>query len=153
MKFRVDVAMMCKMGFDIGLKDLNADELTFCQEAVANYHRLKPIILNGDFYRLVSPYDTEHMSVMYVGDNQKEAILYAYDIHPRYAESTYPVLLQGLDPVKMYKVEEINLMPDTESGTAINGQTYSGDYLMKVGVRVFSARQTTSHIFEITAVN
>ena len=152
-KFRVDVAMMCKMGFDIGLKDLNADELTFCQEAVATYHRLKPIILNGDFYRLVSPYDTEHMAVMHVGDNQKKAILYAYDIHPRFAESTYAVQLQGLDPDKMYKIEEINLMPDTESKAVINGQTYSGDYLMKVGVRVFSARQTTSHIFEITALD
>ena len=29
-KFRTDVASMCKLGFDLGLKELNADELTYC---------------------------------------------------------------------------------------------------------------------------
>ena len=29
-KFRTDVASMCKLGFDLGLKELNADEQTFC---------------------------------------------------------------------------------------------------------------------------
>lgn len=40
-KFRTDVASMCKLGFDLGLKELNADELAYCQEAVANWTRLK----------------------------------------------------------------------------------------------------------------
>ena len=30
-KFRTDVAMMGKLGFDIGLKELSADELAYCQ--------------------------------------------------------------------------------------------------------------------------
>ena len=53
-KFRTDVAMMCKMGFDISLKEMNDDEMKYCQEAVANYKRLKGTILDGDLYRLVS---------------------------------------------------------------------------------------------------
>lgn len=153
LKFRVDVAMMCKLGFDIGLKEMSADEQAFCKQAVADYRRLKPVIMDGDFYRLVSPYDTEHMAVMHVAPDQKKALLYAYDIHPRFSETTYPVLLQGLDPAKTYKLEEINLMPGSEPGASIHGKTYSGDYLMKAGVRVFSARQATSHIFEITALD
>ena len=44
-KFRTDVASMCKLGFDLGLKELNADEQTFCQNAVANWTRLKKVIL------------------------------------------------------------------------------------------------------------
>ena len=56
-KFRTDVASMCKLGFDLGLKELNADEQTYCQNAVANWTRLKKVILDGDQYRLVSPYD------------------------------------------------------------------------------------------------
>ena len=36
-KFRTDVASMCKLGFDIGLKDLTAEELDYCQQAVANW--------------------------------------------------------------------------------------------------------------------
>lgn len=150
-KFRVDVAMMCKMGFDIGLHDMSPEDLQFCQEAVKNYNRLKPAILEGDFYRLVSPYESNHTSVMSVTTDKSKAVLYAYDIHPRFAEPRYPVCLKGLDPDKMYKVEEINLMPGKRSFFQENGKVFSGDYLMKVGLRVFTGRQTNSSIFEITA--
>ena len=72
---------MCKLGFDLGLKELNADEQTFCQNAVANWTRLKKVILDGDQYRLVSPYDGNHMSVMYAAPDKNKAVLYTYDIH------------------------------------------------------------------------
>lgn len=150
-KFRTDVAMMCKLGFDLSLKELSDDEQAYCREAVANYKRLKPVILDGDFYRLVSPYDTNHTSVMSVGKAKDKAVLYAYDIFPRFAEKTFAVKLQGLDPDKMYKVEEICLMPGTESRFAQNGQVFSGDYLMKVGLYVFTASALNSRIIEVTA--
>ena len=35
-KFRTDVAMMCKLGFDIIVKDLPDDELQFCRQALRN---------------------------------------------------------------------------------------------------------------------
>ena len=65
-KFRTDVASMCKLGFDIGLKELTADELTYCQTAVANWKRLQSAIMDGDQYRLVSPYEGNHMALNYV---------------------------------------------------------------------------------------
>lgn len=151
-KFRTDVAMMCKLGFDLGLKELNADELAFCQEAVAIFKRLKKTILDGNQYRLVSPYNNNHTAVMYVDENQNKAVLYAYDIHPRYQEKLFPVKLQGLDNRKMYKVEEINLMPGTKSELKANGKVYSGDYLMKVGLEAFSIQATNSKVIEITAL-
>ena len=150
-KFRTDVASMCKLGFDLGLKELNADEQTYCQNAVANFNRLKPVILDGELYRLVSPYEGNHMSVMYVGEGQKKAVLYAYDIHPRFGEKLLPVKLQGLDPMKMYKVEEINLTPGKKSRLEANGKTFSGDYLMKVGLNVFTGGQAQSRVVELVA--
>ena len=50
-KFRTDVAMMCKLGFDIKLEDMNQNEHLYCDQAVKNYNRLKPVILEGDMYR------------------------------------------------------------------------------------------------------
>ena len=150
-KFRTDVASMCKLGFDMGLKELSEDELAYCQNAVANFNRLKPVILDGELYRLVSPYEGNHMSVMYVGEGQKKAVLYAYDIHPRFGEKLLPVKLQGLDPMKMYKVEEINLMPGKKSRLEANGKTFSGDYLMKVGLNVFTGGQAQSRVVELVA--
>ena len=129
-KFRTDVASMCKLGFDIGLKDMKADELTYCQEAVANYKRLKPVILDGDQYRLVSPYDGNHMAVMYTApDASKPSSLPTTSIRVRRETTTGK--LRGLDAQKMYRVKEINLMPGRKSNLSGNEKIFSGDYLMK----------------------
>lgn len=150
-KFRTDVASMCKLGFDMGLKELNPDELSYCQTAVANWKRLQNAIMDGIQYRLISPYESNHMALNYVSKDMNKAVLFAYDIHPRFQEKLMPVKLQGLNPNKQYKVEEINLMPSTESKLQANGRTYSGDFLMKVGLDVLGITATQSHVIELTA--
>ena len=151
LKFRVDVASMCKLGFDIRVSEMKETELAFCQQAVKNFKRLEEVILNGDLYRLVSPYEGNHAALMYANKDREKALLFTFDIHPRYGEQTYPVRLEGLDPDKQYKIEEINLMPGNKSSVSANGKTFSGDYLMKVGIPLFSATENTSHVLEITA--
>jgi len=155
-KFRTDVAMLCKLGFDLSLKNLTPDEMAYCKTAVANYKRLENITLDGDMYRLVSPYEGNHTATMYVGDNKSKAVLYAFDIHPRFQEKIMPVRLQGLDPAKNYQIEEINLMTGSKNNRSMmsgneDPKVYSGDYLMKVGLNVFTTMQTSSHMYEITA--
>ena len=149
-KFRTDVAMMCKFGFDISFKDLTENERTFCTQAVTNYNQFKDAILEGDFYRLVSPYDGNHASVMHVNENKDKAILFTYDLFPLYSEKTFPIKLQGLDSQKRYKVTEINLMPNSNSSLSANGKTYSGDYLMKVGIEGFTASRMNSRVIKLT---
>ncbi|MDH8702691.1 alpha-galactosidase [Dysgonomonadaceae bacterium PH5-43] len=151
-KFRVDVAMMCKMGFDIRTHEMSDNEQKFCQQAVKDYKRLKPAILDGDQYRLVSPYETEHMSVMYVTEGKDKAVLFAYDIYPRIGDKMLPVKLQGLDSNKNYKIEEINIMPGRKSSLGSNGQVFSGDFLMKVGLDVLTTGHTNSKVIEISSV-
>ena len=151
-KFRTEVAMMCKMGFDISLKDLSANELAYCQQAVANYKRLKPVILDGDLYRLVSPYEGNHMAVTHVAKDQSKAVLFAYDIYPRFGEKLFPIRPQGLDPDKRYRVEEINLIPSDQSSLDSNGQVFSGDFLMKVGIDAFTTNPMSSRVIELTEV-
>lgn len=150
LKFRVDVAMMCKLGFDIGIAGMTDEEQEFCRGAVSHFKRLSPVILQGDFYRLVSPYETNHASVMHVDKNKDKAVVYAYDLHPRFGEKLFPVKLQGLDPVKKYLVEEINLMPGKKSRLKSNGGIFTGDYLMKVGLNLLTGAHTSSRIIEIT---
>ena len=150
-KFRTDMASMCKLGFDIGLTEMNEDELAYCRVAVANWNRLKPAILEGVQYRLVSPYESNHMAVGYVNEDKDCAVLFAYDIHPRFQEKLLAVRLQGLDPGKKYLVKEINLMPGVSSSLKANGKVYSGDYLMKVGLDVFGFRQMQSRVIEFVA--
>ena len=86
------------------------------------------------------------MAVNYVDATQSKAVLFAFDIHPRYAERLLPVRLQGLDPNKLYRIEEINLMPGGKPTLKSNGKVYSGDYLMKIGLSVFTPQDGTSHV-------
>lgn len=90
---------------------------------------------------------------MHVNDSKQKAVLYTYDIYPRYKEKLVPIKLQGLDPHKQYEVKEINLMPGKTSGLHSNGQIVSGDYLMKVGIDAFTTNHTYSRIIELTEVN
>lgn len=147
-KFRTDVASMGKLGFDIKLSDMSSDEITYASGAVANWKRLRPVILEGDLYRLVSPYDGQHAATSYVSKDKSHAVLFAFDIRPRRVEHPVPVRLRGLDPSRKYRIEEINLMPGQKAWTGCG--TYSGDYLMSVGLDILSLRNLCSHVLEIT---
>ncbi|WP_315291420.1 alpha-galactosidase [Hoylesella loescheii] len=148
-KFRLDVDFSCKLGFDLDLKHLSADDLAYCQAAIKEYNRLKPVIFSPNLYRLVSPYETNHCALMRVNDNQTHALLFAYDLHPRYGETIINTRLQGLDPTATYRVREICLMPGQESRLPFHNQAFTGDYLHKVGLKVLGGNQLDSRIIEL----
>ncbi len=158
LKFRTDVAMMGKMGYDIRINEMTPDELKFSQQAVQNYNRLKDVIWYGDLYRLVSPYEAERTVLMYVNGQKDHSVLLAYNLYPRTFDSFSPVRLQGLDPAKMYKVEEINQFepsgekPGAYPAMGAQTQVYSGDYLMKAGISVPAFGQLSSAVLEISEV-
>src|SRR5574344_1963703 len=150
-KFRTDVASMCKLGFDIDLKKLSKDEFSFVQQAVKNWNTLKPVILEGSQYRLISPYESNHAAFNYVSKDKSTAVLFVYDLHPRFSARLPMVKMNGLDSSKKYSIEEINLMPGQTSNLDTHA-TYSGDYLMKVGLDVLSNNQAQSRVIKITAM-
>lgn len=152
-KFKTDVAMMGKLGFDIHVGGLKSNELQFSQQAVSNYKRLSPVIWQGDLYRLISPYDESRAVLMYVSQDKSKSVVFSYTLHPLTDPNYSLVRLEGLDPLKKYKVEEINSMPEAKNTFEASGNVFSGDFLMKVGVKVSSAKQESSVLLEITAVD
>ncbi len=153
LKFRTDVAMMGKMGFDIRVKNLSAQEIKFSNQAVKTYKGISDVIWFGDLYRLVSPYEENRAVLMYTTPNKERAVLFNYLLNFRRKEYMGKVLLQGLDPVKRYRINEINLLPDTKSTQPDDGKIYSGDYLMKVGLNLSAGKiaPLTSSVFELIA--
>jgi alpha-galactosidase len=141
--------MSGRFGFDIDISTLTEQELEFCQMAVKNYNKLSHIILQGDLYRLVSPYEEQRSVIMYVGEKQDKAVLFAYTTNPRFYQQFTSVRLQGLDPKKTYDVKEINTFGTAEP---IEFLAITGDQLMKEGLFVSNNRPLTSRIFEITVV-
>ena len=142
---------MGKMGFDIEVEKIPENELKFSQNAITDYKKPSDVIWHGDLYRLISPYEENRAVLMYVNNTKNKAVLFAYTLNSRYGEAFNKVKLQGLDPLKTYKIEEINVSSEGRRfGPSESGKSYSGDYLMKFGMTVGSAQPLTSAVFEIS---
>jgi len=152
LKYKTDVAMSGKLGYDIRVNELSADELTFSKMAVQNYNRLKELIWSGDLFRLVSPYEEERAVLMYTSQDKTKSLLFSYALHPRFSNRFSPVRLTGLDPAKTYKLSEINKMPGKRSYFSSEGKSLSGDYLMKIGLSLPNNEELTSAVIEIIEV-
>lgn len=149
-KFRLDVAFSCKLGFDINLAHMSQDDKTYCQQALREYRRLEDVIFSPELYRLVSPYEGSHCVLQRVTEDKSHALVFAYDIHPQVAENIFPTRLKGLDPDAHYRVKEISLMPGKQSWLPCDNQVYTGSQLMNMGIKVLSSNDMESHIIEIT---
>jgi len=154
LKFRTDVAMMGKMGYDIKVNEMSENELKFSQNAIASYNRIKNVIYTGDLYRLVSPYDENRAVLMYVNQEKNKAVLLGYTLNARYGEDFNRVKLKGLVPGKTYKIREINVSNEGRRGMGFgmseSGRSYSGNYLMNIGLNVGSSTPLTSVVYEIS---
>lgn len=152
LKFKVDVAMMGKPGFDIVVSELPENDLKFCQEAMKNFNDLKDVIWHGGQYRLVDPKENDFASLMYVNESQSKGVLFNYLVNNRYAiRSEAPVKLKGLAGSKKYRIDEINLYPGTKS-TLNPGQVFTGDFLMKIGYNPQLNKSRTSVVLVINEV-
>ncbi|MBO9617419.1 MAG: alpha-galactosidase [Niabella sp.] len=134
LKYRVDVASMGKLGFDIKANELKPEDKAFCQQAIKNYDGFKDIVWHGEMYRLKSPYESDIASFLFVNKEQTKAVAFNYLTNWRYIEeaSVDPVKFQGLDPAKKYRVKELNLYGSQKPGFD-EDKVYSGDYLMNIG--------------------
>ncbi len=151
-KFRTDVAMMGKLGFDIVVSKLNEKDLQYCQEAIKNYNDLKPVILQGEQYRLSDPVGNSVASIMYVDSLKSRAVMFNYLVNNRYgAASRLPIKLKGLQAEKKYRVREINKYPGTSTTLPMDLQ-YSGDFLMKVGFNPDVHAGRTSVVLQVDEV-
>lgn len=149
LKYRTDVAMMGRLGFDIVVKDLNEKDLAFSQQAIKNYEALSNTIWQGDQYRLQSPWNNEAASVLFVNKKGNEAVLFNYLVNSRYDAGTHlPIKLKGLEAGQNYKVEEINLYPGKNA--VVQTAVYSGDFLMQIGINPNVSASNPSVILKIT---
>lgn len=153
-KYRTDVAMMGKLGYDIVVDELSETDLEFSQNAVKTYESISDVVWHGDLYRLVSPWENPFASVMTVSEDQGRAVMFNYAVsssfQPLYSEK--PVPLRGLDPAKKYRVQELNVYPGTRSFIDEEA-VYSGDFLMKVGLNPIVNLRRRSVILELRAVD
>ena len=150
-KFRFDVAMSGRLGLELNPDQVSEEEAEFSKKAVALYKQIRPIVQKGNLYRLVSPYEYDYSSLMYVSENSADAVLFAYNTNHRFGNNFYSIKLQGLNPASAYKVEEINKASKNHLNSL--NDTYSGQFLMDQGITVDIDEEYDSLIVKISKVS
>lgn len=151
LKFKIDVAMMGKMGFDMQIDKLSSSDIKFIQQSIKAYNQIKAVVWHGDLYRLLSPYEGNRAALMYVTGKKDHAVVFSYALHDILDPENLPIKLNGLDPARNYLINEINLPEGKRSRCPESGKVYSGSYLMNAGIHSPIGSEATSAVFDLKA--
>ena len=107
LKYRFDVAMCGRLGFELHPKDLTPEEVAFAKNAVADYKRIRSVVQQGDLYRLASPYANPYSALMYTNGDRSHAIVFVLGLKEN-GEKPVSLNLTGLAEGAKYDIAEIN---------------------------------------------
>ncbi len=151
LKYRFDVAMAGRLGFELHPNKMTAEEVAFAKKCVADYKRIRNVVQQGDLYRLVSPYGSSYAALMYVNEAKTHAVVYVWGLtRGNWSDFPAPIRPQGLAADKTYTLKEINVLKN-KFHTRVNGKKLGGDALMTMGVPVRLSGDYDSAVFELTA--
>lgn len=147
LKFRFDVAMTGRLGLEMRPSDLSERELEYAKQAIATYKEIRPIIQQGNQYRILSPYDkTGYASELYITDDKSDAVFFAYKFE-HYVDQFRPRFhFAGLDPDATYKLTEICRNGRTDHW---EGHAFTGKFLMQQGIEIALNGQFASKVIRL----
>jgi alpha-galactosidase len=128
---RGNMAMSAVFGYELNLTHLTDEEKQQVKQQVAFYKKIRPLVQFGTFIRLKSPFEQNDVAWMFVSKDQKEALLFTFNIlADAQPEFTYTKLAGLLADAKYQDVE--------------SGAVYYGDELMNIGLYQPVVRQDFS---------
>ncbi len=116
-------AMTGAFGYELDLGKLGEDEREKIKQQIASYHRLAPLIQQGDYYRISNPYEEEYGAWMVVDQDKSSALLSVVLLNIHGNMPVIYVRLDGLDEEREYR-------------DADTGKVYSGAALMEAGMPI-----------------
>ena len=124
LKTRADVAYAGVFGYELDITKMTAEELELIKEQIAMSKRIQPLVLEGDFYRLRSPFDTNECAWQLVSKEKDHVFLMScrvLSVIGRDRRFEPKVCFRGLDPDAQYQ-------------DMATGKIYNGALLMNRGL-------------------
>ncbi len=121
LKMRADTAYAGVFGYELDITKMSDTELAEIKKQVETDKKLRTLMRTGDFYRILSPYETNYCSWEMVSKDKKEVFFYSAKIFSVANSHNIRMKLKGLDAEAKYM--------DT-----VTGEVYGGDELMYYGV-------------------
>ena len=148
-KFRFDMACAGRLGMELQPRQMTDEERQFARRAIASYKEYRDIVMQGDLYRIGSPYDESGCyGVLYVSKDKRQAVLFAYSLRYQGRSLIQKFRLDGLDPKAGYAVRELNV---DKPRFWFDGKTLSGELLMNAGINPHLSKIYDSAVFILKA--
>ena len=120
LSIRADVACFGTFGYELDLNRLTAEERTQVRSQIAFMKQYRAVLQFGDFYRLLSPFESNFTAWMVVSKDRRTALVGWYRVLNEVNGPYRRVKLRGLDPALDYAVD--------------GGARRGGDELMRLGL-------------------
>lgn len=145
LEFRGDVAMSGNFGYELDLTAFTGEEKEIVRQQVARYKQIRGLVQQGDLYRLKSPFEGDESAWMFVSENKREGLVYAFRTKAVPNGPLRTLRLAGLDPEAEYEVEAEHGGEKTFVG---------GDRLMRMGLPLhYESKDYQSRSFRLRAVD
>lgn len=118
-----NVAMWGTFGYELDPRKLTDEEREIVKAQVAEYHKTYRLVRDGDLYRIISPFDNPYNAAWEIVASDKQSFMFTLVCMRANPNSMCFVKFKGLDPDKYYTCESC-------------GETYSGAFLMNVGLNL-----------------
>lgn len=153
LKFRFDVAMSARLGMELQPSKMTEEERAFSKRSIAAYKSIRPLVQNGDLYRLQSPYNDSPVSaLMYSNEDKSRCVLFAYRLDYLMNQQVPKIRLAGVDENKNYMLRDLT-PKDEKKPSDLDGKVISGKVLRNFGLNLAHVlgRVDTSLCLELVA--
>lgn len=164
MKTRAVVAMSGTFGYELDPREFSEEDISEVQRYIELQKRIAPLVYEGDMYRLWSPFKSDSAAWMFVSRDKNHATVMAVSIRRVVGRLLPRLKLRGLDPGKVYHVEELcpgTIVRNADTGAMDHAPmgvyqygvplTMTGRTLQNAGLPVKFLFDADSVLFELKA--
>ena len=138
MKYQAHAGMMGWLAIGDNLFEYSNEEMEELKGYTEFYKKIRSVIYNADFYRLVSPRENPYAANLYVLPDKSEAILYVLGQSMQFQQVIPRIKIPGLDLQATYRVDGY--------------RDLSGRALTEMGVPVDLKGDFDSHVIRIRMI-
>ena len=106
---RGNIASLGAFGYELDISKMTDEERQLTKRQIESYKRTDELILKGDLYRLMSPFEKNYFCEMIVSKDKSTAYLVGERIHGLPCDYNQYLYLCGLDENALYEIEELHV--------------------------------------------
>lgn len=107
---RGNVAMSGNFGYELDLTKFSDEEKEIVKKQVAHYKEIRHIVQFGEFYRILSPFESNEASWIYVIEDKTEAVAFYFKELEIPNMRHKKIRLKGLNPDYTYAIEGTDIV-------------------------------------------